>query len=56
MLVEASRPSFNPIKNQQQPFHGLPRALDEQKQLEISSTSDSLQQKGDLKDTVTAKD
>ena len=43
-----SRPSFSPIKNQEQPFHGLPRALDEQKQLEISSTADSLRQKGDI--------
>lgn len=38
-ICRHSRPSFNPIKNQQQPFHGLPRALDEQKQLEISSTA-----------------
>lgn len=32
------------LKNQQQPFNGLPRALDEQKQLDISSTAFSLQQ------------
>lgn len=44
-ICTSSRPSFNPLKNQQQPFHGLPRALDEQKQLDISSTVFSLQQK-----------